>query len=196
MTTPWEKFFEEKLRIISQQAKNVLDVGGGAKFGKGMEKYKDWFTHVDYKTLDITPEYQPDILGDIHGLPILDEAYDAVICKAVLEHVHDPEKAVGEIYRVLKHGGLCLAYVPFLYVYHADKHYHDYYRYSKDGISYLFRGFKNLEIVPVRGFWETWLNFLPKGLNKWMAPTLGRLLDTITPQKGNQASGYNIFAIK
>lgn len=193
--TPWDKFFEEKLHLLSQ-AKTVLDVGGGVKFGKGLEPYKPWFARCDYKTLDIVPDYRPDILGDIHNIPVPGESFEAVICKAVLEHVADPQRAVSEIHRILKSGGMCLAYVPFLYPYHAHANYRDYYRYSRDGIRHLFRDFSKVEIMPVRGFFETWFYFLPFGLNRIFAPILGRFFDKLKKQSGSQASGYHIFAVK
>lgn len=193
--TDWERFFEEKLRLIAR-ARNVLDVGGGIKFGKGMRAYESWFANTDYKTLDLVPDYHPDIVGDIHHLPLPDGNYEAVICKAVLEHVHDPQQAVDEIYRILQPAGMGLIYVPFLYPYHAARHYQDFYRFSRDGIRHLFRRFAKIEIVAVRGFWETWFYFLPFGLNRLLAPTIGRFLDKLRRQKGNQVSGYNVFVIK
>lgn len=183
------------MKIISQK-KDILDVGGGIKFGKGMSKYAGLLANTNYKTFDIVPAYKPDILGDIHNIPLPDASFDAVMCKAVLEHVYDPKKAVDEIYRILRPDGIVFLYVPFLYPYHAHKDYQDYYRYSKDGIKYLLKNFRNIEICPVRGFWETWFYFLPFRLNRVFAPTLGRFLDKVRRQSGNQASGYNVFAIK
>lgn len=194
--TAWEKFFDEKIRLIASRSQTILDVGGGLKFSKGMAAYQKLFANHDYKTLDIAAEYKPDILGDIHNLPLPQKSLDAVICKAVLEHVVRPETAVSEIYRVLKPGGMGLLYVPFLYPYHAHSNYQDYYRFSRDGIRYLFKDFAKIEIVPVRGFWETWFYFLPFGLNRMFGPSIGRLLDKLKKQSGNQASGYNIFVIK
>ena len=195
MKMSWDVFTEEKMKMIASSA-NVLDVGGGIKLGKGLSAYEKLFSKTDYKTLDIDSAYDPDILGDIHQIPLPDASFEAVICKAVLEHVWDPGLAVREIYRILKPGGKCLVYVPFLYPYHAGHGYKDYYRFSRDGIRYLFRNFSSLEIEPVRGFWETWFYFLPYKLNKVFSPTLGRFLDQLKKQSGNQASGYNIFAVK
>ena len=194
--TAWEIFFEDKLKLIAKNARDILDIGSGVRFGKGLARYAELFEKNNYKTLDIDPENKPDIVADIHALPVTDQSVDAIICKAVLEHVSDPQKAVEEIYRVLKLGGTVLAYVPFLYAYHGKLNGPDFYRYSKDGIRHLFKKFSQLEIFPVRGFWETWFYFLPFGLRKFFAPTIGRFLDALKKQSGNQASGYNIFAVK
>ena len=191
----WEKFFDEKIREIARE-NYILDIGGGIKFGKAMSGYAGLFAGKKYLTLDKDPKYQPDIVGDIHAIPLDDGSVDAVICKAVLEHVEEPHKAVAEIHRILKPGGKALFYVPFLYPYHAERGiYKDYYRFSRDAVEYLFRDFSKLEYVTVRGFVETLTNFLPWGLNRILAP-LARLVDSFIKSSGNQTSGFNIYAIK
>ena len=188
--TKWESFFDEKIKEIAKE-KEVLDIGGGFKFQKGLEKYKDLFKNSNYRTLDVEKDYNPDILGDICNIPLKNESVDAIICKAVLEHVAEPQQAVKEIYRILKKEGKCLVYVPFLYPYHAhDGVYKDYYRYTKDGIKYLFRNFKLIEICSVRGNLETVINLTPLRKIRILTPLI-RLLDRLF--SGQQPSGYHIF---
>jgi len=50
--------------------------------------------------------------GDIQSLPFKDNIYDAVICSEVLEHLESLERAVSEIVRVLKPGGILAISVP------------------------------------------------------------------------------------
>lgn len=135
--TKWEKFFEECIREIAKE-NVVLDVGSGEPFQKGSAKYKDLFTDVEYYSLDYSSHYHPDIIGDIHHLPFKDNSVGAIICKAVLEHVPEPQRAVIEMHRILRKGGKIFAYVPFLHGYHGAKNYKDYYRFTKDGIKYMF----------------------------------------------------------
>jgi len=175
--TKWEKFFDKKIKEIAKE-KNVLDIGSGMHFQKELAKYKKYFINSDYKTLDVSEKYKPDIVGDIHNLP------------------QDPFKAVDEIYRVLKPGGKCLVYVPFLYPYHASQaNYKDYYRYTADGVKYLFRNFSKIESCSVRGYFETIINLLPLKLLRKIFVIPARFLDKIFISK-NQTSGYNIFLIK
>lgn len=191
--TKWDKFFDEKIKEIASQ-KEILDIGGGFKFQKGLSKYKKLFKDSNYRTLDIEEKYNPDIIGDIINIPLKDKSIDAIICKAVLEHVPEPQKAVKEIYRVLKKEGKCFIYVPFLYPYHAHQGvYKDYYRYTEDGIRYLFRDFKSIEICPVRGNLETVFNLTPLRKLKIFL-SLIRFFDKFF--SGRQASGFNIFLIK
>jgi len=191
------QFFDQKIKLIAQ-TREVLDVGGASGFAKILSPYKDILEKTNYKTLDISPATKPDLVGDIHDIPLPDNALDAVICISVLEHIEQPQKALDEIHRVLKDGGQCLLYAPFLYSYHAregDYHYKDYFRYSKDGLMYLARRFSNIELVPVMLFFETWLYLLPHPLCRYFAP-LGRALDKLFPSRGNQTSGHYAYFVK
>lgn len=191
--TNWDKFFDEKIKEIAKE-KNIIDIGGGFRFQKGLKKYEPFFKKSNYRVLDIEAKYGPDIVGDIHNLPFQNESIDAIICKAVLEHVHSPQKAVNEMRRVLKKQSKCLVYLPFLYPYHGLKDgYKDYYRYTEDGVRYLFREFGLIEICPVRGNLETLLNLVPFRIVKIFIP-LTRFLDGFFSFK--QVSGYYVFLIK
>jgi ubiquinone/menaquinone biosynthesis C-methylase UbiE len=44
--------------------------------------------------------------GSVYELPFPAESFDAVFVHAVLYHLRDPERVLGEIYRVLRHGGI------------------------------------------------------------------------------------------
>lgn len=50
---------------------------------------------------------------DITDLEMKDNFYDAIVCSHVLEHVLNDQKAMREIYRVLKPGGWAILQVPY-----------------------------------------------------------------------------------
>lgn len=188
-----ENFFEQKIREIAAEDK-VVDLGGGRGFQKGLAHFKKYFKD-NYISLDFDSETRPDVVGDVQDLPFKNEEFGALICISVLEHVENPQKAVDEMYRILRKGGKALVYAPFLYSYHAKEgSYQDFFRFSSDGIKYLFRKFSHLEYQPTRKFFEMWFLLFPK-IGVYLAP-LGRVLDKIIKSKGNQASGFNIFVIK
>jgi ubiquinone/menaquinone biosynthesis C-methylase UbiE len=193
--TDWEKFFEQKIKEIAE-AKEVLDVGGGKKFQKSLSSYQELFKDCHYQTLDNVAEYEPDILGDITNIPLKDGEVDAVICKAVLEHVANPFLAVSEIHRILKPAGKCLGYVPFLYPIHAEAgKYGDYWRFTEQGLRNLLKGFSQVEICPVRGSLETMFYLLPMPFLRRVISPMARRIDNIFKTKG-QPSGYYFFAVK
>jgi ubiquinone/menaquinone biosynthesis C-methylase UbiE len=57
------------------------------------------------------PECRP-VLGDLEAMPFLDETFGTVLCSEVLEHVPDPSRAISEIHRVLRPGGVLIGSVP------------------------------------------------------------------------------------
>jgi ubiquinone/menaquinone biosynthesis C-methylase UbiE len=137
---------------------------------------------------------------DIHQLSFKPDTFDAVFCIAVLEHVYDPKKAAEEIVRVLKPGGAAFVYVPFLYRYHAHaSDYNDYFRYTKDGIAYLFRGCRHIEVCPVGGLFESLLKTTPL-YRLGICRILARLLDESTARMRRigtvQTSGYHVYIEK
>lgn len=187
------KFFDEKLKIIAS-SKKILDIGGGFRFGKELEKYQGLFKNSHYLVLDNNPEVKPDILADAHRVPLPDDSVDAVICKSVLEHVANPVKVMDEIYRILKTGGYCLVYAPFIYPYHGNETYKDYYRFTKDGIDLLINKFFHKEIMTMRGSLESICYFLPNIIYQILKYP-ARFFDNIF-KKNNQTSGYLIFLQK
>ncbi|MDD4271828.1 MAG: methyltransferase domain-containing protein [Patescibacteria group bacterium] len=199
----WDKFFKEKITKIFEEKKDIIDIGGGLRVDhKKANRYDkknvwlaDYIKNSNYKILDKVADYKPDIVGDIHNLPMPDASVDAIICIAVLEHVEEPLKAMKEIYRVLKPGGYAFFYVPFLYYYHpCENYYQDFYRFTYDGVKYLARDFKTVEIQNVRGALATVMNLLPVFSKKnYLFDWLDRLFNKTLSR---QTSGYNIFCVK
>ncbi len=172
--------------------------GSGNRFFKGHAWLQEYIEKVDYKVMDPVPDYKPDIVGDIHAIPLGDEAIDAIFCLAVLEHVHDPIRAVDEMYRVLKTGGKAFIYVPFLYYYHAHEGYYgDYWRFTHDTLKKFGEKFGKYEIVPVRLPIETVTRITPLGRSKTMI-AFARMLDNLFYKHKNskQVGGYYLSVEK
>jgi SAM-dependent methyltransferase len=53
-----------------------------------------------------------DIKADICNLPFEDASFDWILCNHVLEHIPNDQKAMQELFRVLKPGGKALLQVP------------------------------------------------------------------------------------
>ncbi len=203
--TAWDSFFKEKITKLFLEKSAVVDIGGGLRIDKSRNNRFDssraWIlplvAKVDYKVLDPVDTYHPDIVGDIHALPFAEDTQEALICIAVLEHVENPIVACREMHRVLKSGGFCFIYVPFLYYYHAEVgYYKDYWRFTKDTLEMLFSDFSTVEMVPVRGAFESVLHLFPFGKSLPLR-YLGRCLDWIFgKQNSKQTSGYYLFAVK
>jgi SAM-dependent methyltransferase len=80
------------------------------------------------------PEY------DVQNLQqIKDNEFDLLILDQVLEHLPDPERAMGEIHRVLKPGGVAIVTTPFLIPVHRGTDFGDYYRWTPQGMAIMLK---------------------------------------------------------
>jgi len=87
--------------------KKVLHLAPEQCFLKLFKKQEN----LEYTTADL---YSPiaDIKADVCNLPFEENSYDVVFCNHVLEHIEDDSKAMNELYRVLKPGGLGVFQIP------------------------------------------------------------------------------------
>jgi SAM-dependent methyltransferase len=68
-------------------------------------------SNLKYITADL---YSPiaDVKADICNLPFEKDSFDVIFCNHVLEHITDDTKAMQELYRVLKPGGMGIFQIP------------------------------------------------------------------------------------
>lgn len=114
---------------------HVLDIGCANGWARKALQPECGYTGLDFPTT-ASGMYgtRPDVFADGCRLPFVDGAFDTVLLLEVLEHVSDPVKALCEIRRVLKSGGLLLLSMPFLYPLHDAPH--DYQRYTAPGLAH------------------------------------------------------------
>ena len=67
--------------------------------------------NLDYTTTDLESPLA-DVKADICNLPFESDLYDVILCNHVLEHIPDDTKAMQELYRVLKPGGMAILQIP------------------------------------------------------------------------------------
>src|SRR5437660_3067723 len=90
----------ETLALIRSDAR-VCDVGAGGRR-----------ITPNVIAVDAFVAEHVDIVGDIHALPIANDAFDCIFCTGTLEHVRNPWKAVHELHRILRPGGVIHIDVP------------------------------------------------------------------------------------
>ena len=76
-------------------------------FYKRFKKLKN----LDYTTTDLNSPLA-DVKADICDLPFEDNSYDVIFCNHVLEHIPDDDKAMEELYRILKPNGMAILQIP------------------------------------------------------------------------------------
>jgi SAM-dependent methyltransferase len=132
--TYWRKRRDRLLKRHLLLQGKVLDVGcGWRKYGH------------EALRLDLNPGCHPDLVADIQGRTGLpDGSFDTVLALDVLEHLRYPHRAVQEIKRILKPGGLFYITVPFCFPRHGT----EYYRFSELALEDMLEGF-SVELIPV-----------------------------------------------
>ena len=92
-------FFEKPLKVLHMAPEQC--------FLSIFKKMKN----LDYTSADL---YSPivDVKADILNLPFKDKEFDLIFCNHVLEHIEDDNKAMKELYRVMKPGGMGIFQIP------------------------------------------------------------------------------------
>lgn len=130
----------------------VLDVGAGRDYFRTQApiSVQKW-TSLDYESRTDSIDLNASALD----LPIEDKTIDCVLLADVLEHLSDPEKAVKEIFRVLKDHGVAIVSAPFFLNLHEEPY--DYFRFSKYGLQEILlrNGFEVISIEKTCGLFAT-----------------------------------------
>ncbi len=162
--TNFEQFERYIMQQIAKPGALILVVGVGGRFQKGMKQFESLFVACDYKTLDVSADYNPDVVGDIHAIPLPDASVDAIICRSVLEHVERPWDACKEMHRILKPGGQVFIQVPSVYPYHARTGhgaYPDYWRFFESSLRLMLQHFSQVTVVKHGGWFRLMFFFMP-----------------------------------
>ena len=92
-------FFEKKIKVLHFAPEKAF-----------LSKFKK-LENISYDTIDLNSPLA-DIKADICNLPLKANTYDFILCNHVLEHIINDKKAMQELYRVLKKGGIGIFQVP------------------------------------------------------------------------------------
>lgn len=109
----------------------ILDAGSGPN-----KRFKYLASgESQYISLDINPEFNPDLLGTVESVPSADNSFDFIVCSQVLGDLVYPSQAVKEFNRILKVGGHVLITEGFMNELHGEPR--DYWRFTPYGLSAL-----------------------------------------------------------
>ncbi len=122
------------------RAPTYLDVGGRKGERAGVA------AGYQYLAMDLEPRAEHVVVGDICRCPeIPDNSYAAVASYDVFEHLQRPWDAARECIRICKPGGLLVHRTLFAYRYHPIPI--DYWRFTSQGLEYLFTNDGRVETV-------------------------------------------------
>lgn len=181
-----EAWLERVLQTIPS-GRRILDAGAGEC------QYRRFCAHLKYVSQDFAAydgkgngtglhrggwdQRELDIVSDITDIPEPDEAFDAVMCIEVLEHLPEPVKALREFFRLLRPGGILILSAPFCSLSHMAP-FHFYGGFTR----YFYEkhlaevGFEIKHIEPNGNFFEYMaqeLRRLPEVSNRYANAGLG-----------------------
>jgi SAM-dependent methyltransferase len=135
--------------LAGRQDLDILDVGCGQKpfypFFKAVAR-----SYVGTDVMEGNP--MVDRVCPVEALDAEDESADVVLCLSVLEHVDDPARAVRELRRVLRPGGVVFATTHGCFPWHPYPQ--DHWRWTQTGLPLLFEkdgDFSDVRLFATRG---------------------------------------------
>jgi SAM-dependent methyltransferase len=124
-----------RIRFRRQIRRMIAEGGVVANIGAGNTIIAPGIVNVDF-----LPYPNVDAVASAEDLPFLDDSIDGLVSISVLEHLRDPDKALSEMLRVLKPGGILLLFVPFMVGFHASPD--DFNRFTSEGLRLKLKGFQ------------------------------------------------------
>lgn len=114
----------------------VLEIGASYK------PRRDLFP--DVIGTDIAFHNNSDLQCDAHQIPFADASFPTIVALEVLEHCHNPQQVIDEMFRLLTPGGRLILTTRFLFPIHDAPH--DYFRFTRYGLQHLCSAFSQVEI--------------------------------------------------
>lgn len=126
-----------------------------------------------YFGVDLQFEGCVDLIASAERLPLASNSLDLVLCTDTLQYVPDAPGAIREMHRVLRPGGKLILSTRGAYPEHHD----ELWRFLPDGLRYLARMFRSVEVVSEGGSGSGMIVALNVLLHRNISsPLLGRLV--------------------
>ena len=132
--------------VKTKKIKSILDIGSGSRI------WSHLFPGCTYKTFDLDPNENPDIVGDFKSFEFK-EHYDLIIATEFLEHFNDPELFYSKVNTLLNSNGYLLISTPFFFKIHSNPN--DYFRFTLNGHQvYSDRNFDLIKFYEHGGYFQ------------------------------------------
>ena len=138
--------FPTMRNVLIRRSLRALDLRGLKSVlvvGAGDDPYRDLFdgTATYIRSDRVGRTGRTDVVADAAALPFRDKSFECTVATEVLEYVEQPQTLAAELYRVLRHRGLALLTVPFVFHDHGD-----YWRPTRRALGDLFRRYSSVHI--------------------------------------------------
>ena len=116
----YEHYHRYSLALTFAAGKTVLDLASGEGYGAellaqvaasviGVDVSAEAIIHAQSRYANDRLHF---LQAAIHNVPLQDKRFDLITCFETIEHVHEQEKALGELARLLKDDGILLISTP------------------------------------------------------------------------------------
>jgi SAM-dependent methyltransferase len=176
------RFIGDSLRKLPVSLPRILDIGCGDGFFTETLARHGEVTATDFSEAGLrrARERLPDVRFFAHDLgqpfPLEADSFDVAWCSEVLEHLFAPAFTAGEVYRVLKPGGVFMITVPYhgllknlgIALFAFDRHYDPEYPHIRFFTKNTLR-----QILVKHGFTIEFMGSCGSdlGLRDWLVPT-------------------------
>jgi SAM-dependent methyltransferase len=127
-------------------AEPLVEIGSRAAEGQeDIADVRSIFGAREHIGCDIQPGRGVDRIEDVHALTFADDSIGTIVALETLEHVADPIRAMREIHRVLRPGGLVA--VSSLMFFPIHEHPWDYWRFTPQAFELLLEPFETRLVV-------------------------------------------------
>ncbi len=106
---------------------------------------RPYFPGKEYIGSDMREGLGVDVILNLHGLDLPDESVGTALMLDTLEHVEYPRKAMDEVYRVLKPGGLVV--MSSVMKFHIHDYPYDYWRFTPEAFRSLLKPFSQAYVT-------------------------------------------------
>jgi SAM-dependent methyltransferase len=171
---------------------------------EGFADLRPYFPNKKYVGADMRLGTGVDVVLDLHNIALQDESVGTVLCFDTLEHVEDPRKAINEIYRILKPGGiLAISSVMYCPIHDYPS---DYWRFTPEAFKSIMKPFKTTFVgalgkkefphvvvgIGIKGDWEIANNFL-NAYKDWETKETAIILPQESPIEKEEKRSFHIL---
>jgi SAM-dependent methyltransferase len=138
------QMLKDLVKTYDAPTKRIIEIGAGTN----AQDHRRLFVKAEFIATDLEKHEGIDKIVNVIDFGSLENNYyDLILCLNVLEHIADPHRAVDEMHKGLRTGGVLFLVTPFLFPIHDPPY--DFYRYTEYGLTKMLNCFSRVAIEKI-----------------------------------------------